>query len=157
MWNLRRNKETLDCTALRDALEKPSAVSALSPVLRQHLADCAECQLFADELTKTRSLLDALPSRRYEPSPWFVGRVISAINARETELRRSVETWSLIPRLAARLTWISALALLLAGTWIYERPKATPRQGDATAGESLFESPASTVPDDLLANLVEQE
>ena len=155
MWNLRR-KHTSDCHTLQGALESSPGVSALSLALREHLAACPGCRLAADESGKARALLGALPSRRYEPSPWFVGRVMSAISAREAELRRSMETWTLIPRLAVKLTWVSALALLLAGTWIYERPKSTFHQGDSTAGESLFESPSPAVPDDLLASIVEQ-
>ena len=159
MFSLRRNKETLVCRALRDAFEQASQGSALPPALQKHLSACSQCRLFVDEIAKTRALFGTLPSRRFEPSPWFVGRVMSAINAREAELRRSTDTWTLIPRLATKLAWVSALALVLAGTWIYERPKATaaPHQTDATAGESLFEAPSQAVPDDLLASVGEQD
>ena len=156
MGNL-RGKKTLDCSAFREALETASGVSTLPPALQEHLKACSECQSVADEFGRSRTLLGALPRPRYEPSAWFVSRVMSAINARENELRQSMETWSLIPRLAAKLAWISALALVLAGTWAYERPKVVIHQNDATAGESLFESPSPSVPDDLLASVAEHE
>jgi hypothetical protein len=155
MWNLRR-KQNLECSALRDALENASGVSALPPALREHLSTCPTCRVLAEEFTGARTLLSALPSRRYEPSNWFISRVMAAINARENELKHSLETWNLIPRLAAKLTWVSALALLLAGTWLYERPKAATHQNDVTGGESLFESPSPGTPDDLLSSVVEQ-
>jgi hypothetical protein len=81
---------------------------------------------------------------------------MSAIAAREAELRRTLDTWSFIPRLAAKFAWVSALALMLAGTWLYERPKVASHQNDTNAGESLFESSPSSAPDDLLASVVER-
>jgi hypothetical protein len=156
MWNL-RNKKTRDCSRFRDALENAPDVSALAAELKQHLAPCEECRLMADEFTASRALLGALPSQRFEPSSWFAGRVMSVIGAREGELRRSIDTWSLIPRLAAQLAWVSAVALLLAGTWLYERPRFMPHATEASAGESLFESPSPAAPDDLLTSVVERD
>jgi hypothetical protein len=69
---------------------------------------------------------------------------MAAIAARESELRQSLEAWAAVPRLAARLTWLSALALLLASTWLYQQPKFTPRSGNETVAESLFDSPQSS-------------
>lgn len=156
MGNL-RGKNTIDCGAFRDALENSPGVATLSGALQEHLAACTECRLIADEFSSSRALLSALPTRRYEPSAWFVGRVMSAIGAREAELRRSIETWSLIPRLASKLAWVSAFVLLLAGTWLYERPKIAPHPSDGTGGESLFESPSPAGGDDLLASVAEYQ
>ena len=156
MGNL-RSKKKLNCSALQEALENASGIFTLPPALQEHVKACPECRSVADEFNSSRTLLGALPRQRYEPSVWFVSRVMSAISARETELRQSMETWSLIPRLAAKLAWISALALVLAGTWAYERPRAVTHQNDASSGESLFESPAPSAPDDLLASVAERD
>ena len=156
MWNLRR-KKNLECSRFQDALQNAPQISALPGALQAHLGACADCRSLADEFSESRALLGALPTPRYKPSDWFVGRVMSAIAARESQLRRSIDTWSLIPRLAVKLTWASALALLVAGTWLYERPRTTPRQTDAAGGESLFESPAPAAPDDFLASAMERE
>lgn len=157
MGNLLRRKLS-DCSRLRDALEESAKVSESLPALGEHLNTCAECQIVADEFYMSRALLEALPSQRYEPSNWFVTRVISAITVREAELKRSLDTWTIVPRLAAKLTWVSALALLLAGTWLYESPKSAPPRQTDTAGEALFDSPSSpAVQDDLLASFVETE
>jgi hypothetical protein len=156
MGNL-RGKKKLGCNAFRDALESAPGISNLPAAQQEHLKACLECRSVADEFSRSHALLGALPRQRYEPSVWFVSRVMSAINARENELRQSMETWSLIPRLAAKLAWISALALVLAGTWAYERPKVVTHQNDASSGESLFESPAPSAPDDLLASVAERD
>jgi hypothetical protein len=154
MWNLRQKK--FECSRFRAALENTPRSSVLPPALLQHSSFCSECRAAADEFSASHALLGALPAHRYQPSGWFVGRVMSTIAAREAELRRSLDTWSFIPRLAAKLAWVSALALLLAGTWLYERPRSAAHQNDAT-GESLFESaPSSSAPDDLLASLAER-
>ena len=131
------------CRDLRDALEVSSSGVVLSPALAAHLSACADCRAAAEEFNASRALLKALPSVRHAPSPWFAARVMSAIAAREAELRRSLDVWASVPRLAARLTWVSALALLLAGTWLYERPRSTTPQAD----ESLFDiAPSSAAP-----------
>jgi len=44
---------------------------------------------------------------------------MAAIVAGESELRRSMDAWTIVPKLARRLSWVSALALVLAvpGCW----------------------------------------
>jgi hypothetical protein len=157
MWNLLRKKQG-DCSSLRNLLETKGDIASLTPELQTHLKACADCQSDVDEFQTSRTLLRDLPSIGTPASPWFVSRVMAAIAARESELRRSVETWTVVPRLAARLTWISALALLLAGTWLYEMPRSTqPKSSSDSTAESLFDaSPSIPTQDDVLANQVEK-
>jgi len=81
---------------------------------------------------------------------------MAAIAAKESELRQSLEAWAAVPRFAARLTWVSALALalLLASTWLYKSPQAAPNvaqnSGSQSTVESLFDSPQSSATDDVL-------
>jgi predicted anti-sigma-YlaC factor YlaD len=156
MWSLLK-KDKDDCSRLRGALEVNPSAAALAPPLREHLAACEDCQRALDEQSASRELLRALPSRSLEPSPWFAPRVMAAIAARESELRRSLDTWAVLPRLAARLTWVSALALLVAGTWLYEVPRSAPQKSATdTSVESLFDSAPTQAPapqDDLLRNM----
>src|SRR5207344_3351163 len=105
---------------------------------RAHLAACAECQTAAEDILATRGILAELP-RAAEPGPWFAPRVMAAIAARESELRQSLEAWAAVPRFAARLTWISAVALLLAAGWLYESPKFAQPSGNQTTAESIFD------------------
>jgi len=152
MWGLLKGTVT-ECSRFRDALEKNADVAALSPALRGHLSACPECHGALDDLNASRTLLQGLPSQAETPRPWFAARVMAAIAAREAELRRPVDAWTVVPRLAAKLTWASALALLLASTWLYERPKPMPAKVAITdlAGDTENLSAAAQDQDDVLA------
>ncbi len=135
MWDLLRIRKKLDeCGRLRDALESAADTPALSRAQQEHLAACPQCQVVADDIVMSRALLREVPARAALPGPWFAPRVMA----------ESLEAWAAVPRLAARLTWLSALALLLASTWLYQQPKFTPRSGNETVAESLFDSPQSS-------------
>lgn len=149
MWNLLgMRKNHGECSRLRDALENRRDATSLSSAHQGHLAVCQRCQSASADISTTRALLRDVPARAVSPGPWFAPRVMAAIAARESELRASLETWAAVPRFAARLTWISGLALLLASTWLYESPKFTPNAGNQAAAESLFDSPQSSQPQD---------
>ena len=147
MWNLLRvRKNHGECSRLRDALENVADVTALSSVQQKHLAACPACQAASADISMTRIVLRDV--RAALPEPWFAPRVMAAIAARESELRQSPEAWAAVPRLAARLTWISGLALLVASTWLYQLPKFTPISGNESAVESLFDSSQSSASQD---------
>ena len=158
MWNpLNTRKKSKDCTSLRDILENAqiegaSEVSSLSGAQQKHLAACSECQQAADDILMARTVLRAMPRHSEVSAPWFAPRVMAAIAAKESELRQSLEAWAAVPRFAARLTWVSALALLLASTWLYKSPQAAPNvaQNSQSTVESLFDSPQSSASDDVL-------
>jgi hypothetical protein len=86
---------------------------------------------------------------------WFAPRVMAAIAAREAELRQSFDAWSVIPKFALQLTWISALALMLAGTWFLQRPNLPSRQATDITGEPV-QSAAPVTNDDVLVSLAEK-
>src|SRR3984893_4843625 len=151
MWDLLRMKKNQEeCRRLGEALDAAAEISALSSSQRKHLAACPDCQAAADDILMSRTLLREVPARAALPGPWFAPRVMAAIAARESELRRSLEAWAAVPRLAARLTWASALALLVATTWLYESPKFTQNSGNQATAESLFDSSQSAPLDDVL-------
>jgi hypothetical protein len=145
-------KNPYECRRLRDVLENAAEGAALSAAQREHLAACADCQEAADAISVSRSVLREVPSRAAEAGPWFAPRVMAAIAAREAELRQTLDAWAAVPRLAARLTWVSALALLLASTWLYQAPKHAQNSGNQNPGtvESLFDATQSSPPDDVL-------
>jgi hypothetical protein len=156
MFNLlgkKKNQE--ECRRLRDVLENGAKGAALSAAQREHLAACADCQEAADAFYMSRTILRELPSRATVPGPWFAPRVMAAIAAREAELRPSLDAWAAVPRLAARLTWVSALALLLASTWLYQSPRHAQNSGNQNQGtsESLFDAPQSAAPDDVVITM----
>src|SRR5712692_5572049 len=151
MWNLlRMRKNQGECSRLRDALENVVDVAALSSAQQEHLAACPACQEASSDISTSRIVLRNVPARAASPGPWFAPRVMAAIAARESELRRSLEAWAAVPRLAARLTWISALALLLASTWLYQLPKSTPKSSGQASVDTLFDIQPSAAQDDLL-------
>ena len=81
---------------------------------------------------------------------------MAAIAAREAELRQSLDAWSVIPKLALQLTWISALALVLASTWFLQRPATVPsRPATDITGEPV-QNAAPLTNDDLLISLAEK-
>jgi hypothetical protein len=147
MWNLLKAKTKEGCRGLLVALEAAAGPENLSPAQREHLSSCPDCQTTAEDIAATRNILQQAPPR-VQPGPWFAPRVMAAIAARESDLRQSLEAWAAVPRLAARLTWLSALALLLATTWLYQLPKSTPRSANDSSVESLFDASQSSSPQD---------
>jgi hypothetical protein len=117
-----------ECSRFRESLERNADVAALSPALREHAAACKDCQAAAEDAVMSGALLKALPSQ--------------------------AET----PRLAAKLSWVCALALLLAGTWLYQTPRSTPTKTTLTdlAGDPYLETAPATTQDDVLVGLVEK-
>jgi hypothetical protein len=152
MWSwVKINMGSQECERFRTEIEQAEGIAALSPVQKQHAAECAACQAVADHIATTRALLRDMPVSSNQPAPWFAPRVMAAIAARESELRRSLEAWAAVPRLAARLTWVSALALVLASTWLYASPKSAQQTSNTQATvESLFDATQSPAPDDIL-------
>jgi|ERR1700730_2922765 hypothetical protein len=151
MWNpLKRNSS--ECERFRESLEE-----AVPTTLRGHAAECRDCATAVYELAASRELLRALP-RQAEVGPWFAPRVMAAIRARELELRRSADEWTVVPKLARRLTWVSALALLLAGTWLFGSTASAPLKPVATdiTGEPVQDYAAPANNDELLLSLAEK-
>lgn len=158
MWSLvKRSRE--DCRRFRESLESSTPVAVLPSTLREHAAACTDCAATAAEVFASKELLKALPTSQASMArPWFAPRVMAAIVAREVELRHSLDAWTAVPKLAARLTWACALALLLASTWLYETPRSTPKAGRDATVESLFDLPpaSSATQDDILVSRLEK-
>jgi hypothetical protein len=168
MWNLLRSKE--ECRKLQDLLEESAAVqpeavsieelSAAWPAAqRKHIAACASCRGAAEDLFSTREIFKGVASPAEMARPWFAARVMAAIAARERELGEAASTWLAVPKLASRLAMASGVLLLVASTWLYERPLPTPtpsQQASALAAqESLFEAVPAANQDDVLVNVQE--
>jgi hypothetical protein len=82
---------------------------------------------------------------------------MAAIAARERKLTEAASTWLAVPKFASRLAMASGALLLVASTWLYERPLSMPNQQAANlaAQESLFEAPPSMNQDDVLVPVQE--
>ena len=131
------SKRSADCRDFQSQLEDaagaaPGAkelselLTAAPAALKQHAAACTDCRDAAENILEARALLADMPSNAPMGGPWFAMRVMAAIAARKAELSHAADTWTFLPRLAARLTWASSIALLLASAWLYQRPATMP-------------------------------
>jgi hypothetical protein len=167
MWNLLKKRDE-DCRKLQDLLEesaaaRPEAVrveelsAAWTSGQRTHIVACGSCQEAARDLLATREIFKGVGSAREVTRPWFANRVMAAIAARERELSEVASTWLAVPKFASRLAVASGALLLVASTWLYQRPLPAPNQQASTlaAQESLFESPPPANQDDLLVPVQE--
>jgi hypothetical protein len=180
MWNKLEKKKTL-CGEYREALEDLRAgigkaegaaelKSSLSTETMAHAEICESCVEAGEIFWESRDLLaghsadtDAVPEGGAELRPWFATRVMAKIAERETELRTASAEWSgAVTRLASRLAWVSALALVVAGTLVYDpqpqrESSAMVSQTPGEAPQYLFDSTAApSNVDDALAGPVER-
>jgi hypothetical protein len=163
------NKRRAECrdfqSQLEDAAEAApgakefSELLAVAPdALKAHAASCADCRSATENIIEARALLAERHSTATMAGPWFAPRVMAAIAARKAELTRTADTWTFLPKLAARLTWASAVALLLASTWLYQKPvsiSVKPVLTDIT-GEPLVDTTTLPASDDVLVSLAEK-
>ena len=163
------NKRKAECRGfqlqLEDAAGAAPSVTELSELLasaptalKEHVTACADCRTAAENILAARALLAVLPSYATMAGPWFAPRVMAAIAARKAELSRAADTWTFLPKLAARLTWASAIALLLASGWLYQKPASTAAKPVATdiTGEPLADTATPSTNDELLVSLSER-
>jgi len=150
---------------LEDAAGAAPSVTELSELLastpaalKEHVTACADCRTAAENILAARALLTVLPSYATMAGPWFAPRVMAAIAARKAELGRAADTWTFLPKLAARLTWASAIALLLASGWLYQKPVSTAAKPVVTdlTGEPLADTATPSTNDELLVSLSER-
>jgi hypothetical protein len=169
MWDL-LTKQRDECSHFRDLLEDSAAarprslsVEELLEVLpqaqRTHFAVCRNCQDAARDVVAAREFFRRIAPPAEEARPWFASRVMAAIAAREKELSEVASTWLAVPKLASRLALASGAVLLVASTWLYERPYKAPAKPPTAAAtqEYLFEAPQPPVnQDDVLVSMAEK-
>jgi hypothetical protein len=133
-------------------------LGSATPQQRAHVAACDDCRAALEELLAARQLLSAIPPQASVPRPWFASKLMSAIEARETELSRLATALTLVPKLASRLAWVSAAAILVAGTWLYRKPVSSPPGQTVTeaSAESIFETSPPPHQDDVFWSTVEK-
>jgi hypothetical protein len=157
-------RQQFECRELWDVIDHTghitswqSALAQTTPAQRAHAAQCDDCHRRLEELATARDLLAPLQSQSGISRPWFSSRVMSAIAARETELSRAVNPWTLIPKLASRVAWADGFAILVAVSLLYQKP-ATSQLGTEPSSESLFDNaPSPANHDDVLVSMVEQK
>ena len=167
MWNLLKASD--DCSRFRILLEdfastRPGArtveelTEGMADDIAVHFQKCSGCQEAAQDLIAARQIVREAALPAGEPAPWFAGRVMAAIAAREKELEEAARTWLVVPRFASRLALVSAALLLIASTWLYKRPgpSTTTAPAATAAPEYLFETPTPPMSqDDVLISMAE--
>ena len=170
MFNLLK-KSTMGCERFRDGLElaaetlagaeSPDVVlSMMKTELRAHGANCADCRTASAELLSVRAMMKDMGAGTdaTADNPWFAGRVMALIAAREVELNGPVGTWIALPKLASRFALVAGAIILVGSTWLFQRPGgAQKNQSKVSAGpEYLFEAPPPAMTqDDVLVSLAE--
>jgi hypothetical protein len=169
MWN-RMKRQGDECDRFRTLLEdsvvvRPGSGSveelleAMTPIARSHFVACLDCQEATQDLLAAREILKEAIPKGFEPGPWFAGRVLAAVAVREKEFQEAARTWVVVPRLASRLALASGALLLVAGTWLYERPAPEKINQPAAVAtpEYLFEAPPPPMnQDDVLISMAER-
>ena len=162
-----KNRSDAGCEAFLDELELLSpedgdaAVSAkqllekMREPVRQHGLDCASCSEALNDLADTRRALRAVAVNPPQAGPWFTKRVMAAIASKETELEEQENSvWLSVRRLAPRLVALSALLLVLGGTWAMQLRHAELANRPV---ESWFEGSPGPANDDVLAVVLEEQ
>jgi hypothetical protein len=152
---------TKDCEKTLDELERvqleddglvsgEKVLEELSAESRAHAARCLGCRGAVEQFAEARNLLRPLTQTQAEPGPWFVTRVMAAIEAREREEERE-GVWANVRRLAPRMVAICTLLLVLGGTWAISVSHTEMKRTTIEPYEALFEpGPAVPLNDDVM-------
>jgi hypothetical protein len=104
----------------------------------EHAGDCEVCRAALEEFAETRSALAGIALAG--AGPWFTARVMAAIAAREKEEEAQDGVWISVRKLAPRLVALSALLLLLGGSWALELRKTEGINTERRGGDMVFDS-----------------
>jgi hypothetical protein len=143
------NREEENCRRFLDALEElPASGGAtmsaeewraeLPEAEEAHAGSCEACRTALEEFAETRNALAGITVQ--EAGPWFTARVMAAINAREKEEEAQDGVWISVRRLAPRLVALSALLLVLGGSWALELRSKEGMNAERRGGDMVFDS-----------------
>jgi hypothetical protein len=133
--------------------------SALSDDAQEHATRCANCESALEDFAVTRRVLEGMQATLPEAGPWFTGRVMQAIDARELELEETLNGfWTSVRRLAPRIVAFATLLLMLGGTWMFTEQRAARARGQQVSpAEGIFETlPSTPANDDVIATYYDE-
>ena len=147
------NRESRDCQSFRDALEAmpvsselhlsvENLLEELPEEMKAHGVRCEACRATLEEFVETRNALAGMSMNTPQAGPWFTARVMSAIAAKEREDEARDGVWISVRRLAPRLVAVSALLLVLGGSWALEQSQRNLPTADRRGGDLVFDSSA---------------
>ena len=142
-------RENENCEWFRDALEALPVMGTpersaeewraeLPAEEERHVAGCESCRAALEEFAETRSALAELSLS--EPGPWFAKRVMAAIDAKEREEEATDGVWISVRRLAPRIVALSALLLVLGGSWAVQQRSRDLTNLEGKGGDMVFDS-----------------
>jgi hypothetical protein len=143
------NREDEKCLRFRDALEElPMNGEArlsleewraeLPEADNEHAGKCAGCLTALEEFVETRNAMSGMSVP--QPGPWFTARVMAAIAAKEQDEEEQDGVWISVRKLAPRLVAVSALLLVVGGTWALEVRRSEVSSADRRGGDIVFDS-----------------
>jgi len=156
-------RESESCRSFQDALDelplkgdaRMSAEEWLSELPAEdaaHAGNCEACREALEEFAETRDALAGMKSP--EAGPWFTARVMAAIAARERE-EEIDGVWISVRRLAPRLVLVSALLLVVGGSWAVQQTRRDVATAEGRNAELVYDSAAAVSYDDGMGPLSE--
>ena len=143
------NRDELNCRRFLDALEELPLSGGMRKSVEEwraelpeaedvHAGGCEACRTALEEFSETRNALAEATVQ--QPGPWFATRVMAAISAREQEEEARDGVWISVRRLAPKLVALSALLLVLGGSWALELRKSEGVNAERRSGDMVFDS-----------------
>lgn len=146
------NRDEQTCRRFLDVLEELPLSGGLRKSAEEWLAElpeaeevhaggCEACRTALEEFAETRNALAGATVQ--QPGPWFAARVMAAINAKEQEEEAHDGVWISVRRLAPRLVALSALLLVLGGSWALQLRNTEGINAERRGGDIVFDSSAA--------------
>jgi hypothetical protein len=143
------NRDEQNCRRFLDALEELPLSGGLRKSVEEwraelpesedvHAGGCDSCRTALEEFAETRNALAEATVQK--PGPWFATRVMAAISAREQEEEARDGVWISVRRLAPKLVALSALLLVLGGSWALQLRKTDGMNVERRGGDMVFDS-----------------
>lgn len=143
------NRENKDCRSFQNAMDelpvKGNARMSAQECLEElpageakHAGECEACRTALEEFAETRNALAGMVLP--EAGPWFTSRVMAAIAAKQREDEVQDRVWIGVRKLAPRLVAVSALLLVVCGSWAVEQSRKEVATADGRGGDMVFDS-----------------
>jgi len=104
-----------------------------------HAERCEACREALEDFAEMRQALAGIKAP--EAGPWFTARVMAAIAARAKEEEEADGVWISVRRLAPRLVLVSALLLVVGGSWAVQQTRRDVAAAEGRSGDLVSDSP----------------
>lgn len=138
--NCERFQDALNALAVMGKAERSAEEwrAELAAEEVRHLETCDNCRVALEEFAETQSALAELILP--EPGPWFTARVMAAIDAKDREEEAADGVWISVRRFAPRMVVVSALLLVLGGSWAVQQRNMDLANLNGKSGDMVFDA-----------------